>query len=142
MLSRRRRNWKKPLLPLRKRDHKKEEKEKGKSCGHCRKTGAHPPSRNCSAYGQHCLKFGRYNHSGSFWAKILPKPKRDITRPREGKPDGGASANVMDEYQFKALKRRSPEVKELGPSSDTLKTLKSDLRGKGEFTATLRNKLD
>ncbi|XP_067034764.1 uncharacterized protein [Acropora muricata] len=60
---------------------------------------------------------------------MVPKPKRDITRPREGKLDGGASANVMDEYQFKALKHRSQEIKELEPSSDTLKTLKSDLRG-------------
>ena len=39
-------------------------------------------------------------------AELVPKPKRDITRPREGKPDGGASANVMNEYQFKALKDR------------------------------------
>ena len=39
-------------------------------------------------------------------AELVPKPKRDITRPREGKPDGGAGANVMNEYQFKALKDR------------------------------------
>ena len=46
----------------------------------------------------------------------------------------------MDEYQFKALKRRSQEIKGLQPSRDTLKTLKSDLTVKDEFTATLRNK--
>ena len=39
-------------------------------------------------------------------AELVPKPKRDITRPREGKPDSGPSANVMNEYQFKALKHR------------------------------------
>ena len=65
MLSRRRRNPKKPPRPPRKRDHKKEEKEKGKSCGHCRKTGAHPPGRNCSAYRQQCFKCSKYNHYAS-----------------------------------------------------------------------------
>ncbi|KAL9952955.1 hypothetical protein ACROYT_G040288 [Oculina patagonica] len=55
-------------------------------------------------------------------------------------PDSGASANVMDEYQFKALKHRSQEIKNLEPSRDTLKTLQSNLTVKGEFTATLRNK--
>ena len=55
-------------------------------------------------------------------------------------PDSGASANVMDEYQFKALKHRSQEIKELELSRDTLKTLQSDLAVKGEFTTTLRNK--
>ena len=47
--------------------------------------------------------------------------------------------NVMDEYQFKALKHRSKGIKELKPSGDTLKTLQSDLEVKGEFSATLRN---
>ena len=46
----------------------------------------------------------------------------------------------MDEYQFKALKRRSQEIKELEPSRDTMKTLQSDLTVRSEFTATLRNK--
>ena len=55
-------------------------------------------------------------------------------------PDSGASANVVDEYQFKALKHRSQEIKELETSKDTLKTLQSDLTVKGEFTATLPNK--
>ena len=48
--------------------------------------------------------------------------------------------DVMDEYQFKALKHRLQEIKELEPSRDTLKTLQSDLTVKGEFTTTLRNK--
>ena len=54
-------------------------------------------------------------------------------------PDSGASANIMDEYQFRALKHRSQEISELYPSKDTLKTLQSDLVVKGEFPATLRN---
>lgn len=57
-----RRNLKKKLpQPLRKQDHKKEEKEKGKSCGYCGKTGADPPGRNLPAYGQQRLKCGKYN---------------------------------------------------------------------------------
>ena len=47
---------------------------------------------------------------------------------------------MMDEYQFKALKRRSQEIKELEPTRDTLRTLQSNLTVKGEFTTTLRNK--
>ena len=54
-------------------------------------------------------------------------------------PDSGASANMMNEYQFTALKHRSQEIKELEPSRDTLKTFQSDLTFKGEFTAILRN---
>ena len=61
----RRNSKKKPLRPPRKRENKKEEKEKGKSCGYCGKTGAHPPGRNCPAYGQQCLKCGKYNHYAS-----------------------------------------------------------------------------
>lgn len=50
----------------------------------------------------------------------------------------GASATVMDEYQFKALKHRSQEIKELEPSRDTLKTLKSDLLVKGNTRQNLK----
>ena len=55
-------------------------------------------------------------------------------------PDSGASLNVMDEYQFRGLKHRSKEIRELDPSKDTLKTLQSDLVSKGEFHTTIRNK--
>ena len=78
--------------------------------------------------------------------KIRSGPNQDTVLIRIGdidafvEPDSGASANVMDEYQFKALKHRSQEIKELEASRDTLKTLQSDLTVKGEFTATLRNK--
>ena len=189
--SRRRNLKKKPLRPPGKRDHKKEEKKKGKSCG---KIGTHPPGRNCPAYGQQCLKCGKYNHYASCCrtgctpqersketkreqvkktteaeetssdseddyiylqqtaqhlhqvTKIRSGPSQDTVLIRIGdidafvEPDSGASANVMDEYQFKALKHRSQEIKELEPRRDTLKTLQSDLTVKGEFTITLRNK--
>ena len=46
----------------------------------------------------------------------------------------------MYEYQFKALKHRSQEIKKLEPSRDSQKTLQSDLKVKGEFTTTLQNK--
>ena len=78
--------------------------------------------------------------------KIRSGPNQDTVRICIGdidafvERDSGASANVMDEYQFKVLKHRSQEIKELQPSRDTLKTLKSDLTVKGEFTATLLNK--
>lgn len=77
--------------------------------------------------------------------KIRSGPNQDTVLIRIGDIDAfvepdRASANVMDEYQFKALKHRSQEIKELDPSRDTLKTLQSDLTVKGEFTTTLRNK--
>ena len=78
--------------------------------------------------------------------KIRSGPNQDTVLIRIGdidafvEPDSGASANVMDEYQFKARKHRSQEIKGLEPSRDTLKTLQSHLIVKGEFTATLRNK--
>ena len=53
--------------------------------------------------------------------KIRSGPNQDTVLIRIGdidaavEPDSGASANVMDEYQFKALKHRSQEIKELQP---------------------------
>ena len=42
-------------------------------------------------------------------------------------PNSRASVNVVDEYQFRALKYRSKEIRELDPGKDTLKTLQSHL---------------
>ena len=83
----RRRNLiKGPPLPPGKRDHKKEEKKKGKSCGYCGKTKAHPPDRNRPAYGQ-CLKCGKYNHYASCMLQNrCPTPRGiqgDQERPRK-----------------------------------------------------------
>ena len=190
------RKWKPPRLP-RKQERKKEERSTGKSCGYCGKTGLHPPGRNCPAYGQQCLKCGKYNHYASccragagtdppqerskemhrgrvkktteaeetssdsdheyLYLQQIAQHLHQVKKVRSGgsqdtvlirigdidayvEPDSGASANVMDEYQFKALKHRSKEIKELEPSRDTLKTLQSDLTVKGEFKAILRNK--
>ena len=55
-------------------------------------------------------------------------------------PDSGASANIMDEYQFKALRHRSQEIGTLLQTKETLRTLQSNLRVIGEFPVTLRNK--
>ena len=55
-------------------------------------------------------------------------------------PDSGASANIMDEYQFRALKHRSQEIQELYPSEERVRALQSKLEVKGEFPVTLRNK--
>ena len=55
-------------------------------------------------------------------------------------PDSEEGVNVMDEYQFRALKHRSKEIGELDPSKDILKTLQSDLVVKGEFHTTIRIK--
>ena len=140
------------------------------------KTGAHPPGRNCPAYGQQCLRRVKYNHyalccrTGAQPQEGSKETKRErIKKTTEVEetssdsdddyiylqhtaqhlhigdidtfvePDSGASANVMDEYQFKDLKHRSQEIKELEPSRDTLKILQSDLTVKGVFTTTLRN---
>lgn len=48
-------------------------------------------------------------------------------------PDSGSSANIIDEYQFRALKHKSNSIRQLKPSKDTLKTLQSTLVVKGEF---------
>lgn len=53
-------------------------------------------------------------------------------------PDSGASANVMDEYQFRALQKRDPRLN-LDTSSDRLETIQGSLTVKGQFHATLRN---
>ena len=99
MLSRRRRNTKKPPRPPRKRDHKKEEKKKEKAKAVVTverqehtlqaETAQHTDNNVSSVVSTIIM------HHVAEW---VPKPKRDITTPREGKPDGGASANVMNEY--------------------------------------------
>ena len=45
----------------------------------------------------------------------------------------------MNEFQFKAFRHRSQEVKELYPSQDTLRTLQSDQMIKSEFPVTKQN---
>ena len=53
-------------------------------------------------------------------------------------PDNGASANIMDEYQFKALKRRA-NISELNPNYYQVKTIQGELSVKGEFETIIRS---
>ena len=55
-------------------------------------------------------------------------------------PDNGASVNIMDEYQFRALKHRSQEITELPPSNEKIRALQSKLQIKREFPVSIRNK--
>ena len=101
---RRRKSKKKLPRPPGKRDHKKEEKKKGKSCGYCGKTGAHPPCRNCPAYGQQCLKCGKYNHYASCW-RIGAQPQegsKETKRERVKKTTEAeeTSSNSDDDYIY------------------------------------------
>ena len=54
-------------------------------------------------------------------------------------PDSGAEVNLMDEHQFKSLKKRTSEKIELQPSKVKLKTIQGKLTTKGEFNATISN---
>ena len=54
-------------------------------------------------------------------------------------PDTGAVANVMDEYQYRALQHRSEYDMELRNSQTKLRTLQNELPIKGGFDAVLRN---
>lgn len=53
------------------------------------------------------------------------------------KSDNGV--NVMDEYHYKALKRKTYENTALQESSTELRTLQNVLQVSGEFKATMRN---
>ena len=56
-------------------------------------------------------------------------------------PDGGATMNIMDRYQFKALSHRSNKINQLQTSSETVKMLQSDLQVKGEFKWPLETRI-
>lgn len=51
--------------------------------------------------------------------------------------DSGASTNIMDEYQFKAIKRTN--TSELKPNYDWVKTIQGELSVKGEFETIIQN---
>lgn len=55
-------------------------------------------------------------------------------------PDTGAEVNVMDEHQYKALQKHSPETASLRHTNTQLSTLNSGLIVKGVFPVTLGNK--
>lgn len=70
--------------------------------------------------------------------KTVPLMINDILVRAE--PDSGADVNVMDEFQFRALKHRSTADLELQRSRIKLMTLQNELPIKGEFKAIIRNK--
>ena len=69
--------------------------------------------------------------------KTVPIVINDVIVHME--PDSGADVNVMDEYHYKALKRKSYENIALRGSSTRLSTLQNELHVSGEFKATARN---
>ena len=54
-------------------------------------------------------------------------------------PDSGADVNVMDEYHYKALKRKSYQNFALHDSCTRLSMLQKELHVSSEFKATARN---
>ena len=123
----RRNSKKKPLRPPRKRENKKEEKEKGKSCGYCGKTGAHPPGRNCPAYGQQCLKCGKYNHYASC-CRTGAQPQEGSKETKRGRikkttEAEETSSDSDDDYiylQETALHLHRVKKIRSGPNQDTV----------------------
>jgi len=72
------------------------------------------------------------------WSTAVKVEIREV--PAMVDPDTGAFANVMDEHQFKALKRHTKEKIMLEEPTIQLKTINSNLKTIGEFRATIRNK--
>ena len=54
--------------------------------------------------------------------------------------DSGAHTNLMDEFQYRALTRKSQEIGELRETRSEVKTIQSSLSTIGTFKATVRNK--
>ena len=69
--------------------------------------------------------------------KTVPLMVNDIHIRAE--PDTSADANVMDEYQYRALQHRSEYDMELRNSNTKLRTLQNELPIKGEFDVVLKN---
>ena len=69
--------------------------------------------------------------------KTVPIVINDVIVHME--PDSGADDNVMDECQYRALKRKTYDDITLKASSTKLSTLPNELKVSGEFKATARN---
>ena len=69
--------------------------------------------------------------------KTVPIVVKDVIVHME--PDSGADVNVMDEFQYSALKRKFFDDIELKESNTKLSTLQNTLGVSGEFKATARN---
>ena len=73
----------------------------------------------------------------SDFEKTVPVVINDVIVHME--PDSGADVNVMDEFQYRALKRKSFDEIALTESKTKLSTLQNELGISGEFKATARN---
>ena len=73
----------------------------------------------------------------SDFEKTVPIVVNDVIVHME--PDSGADVNVMDEFQYRALKRKSYDEIALTESKTKLSTLQNELGISGEFKATARN---
>ena len=73
----------------------------------------------------------------SDFEKTVPIVINDVIVHME--PDSGADINVMYEYHYKALKRKTYENLALHDSSTRLSMLQNELHVSGEFKATARN---
>ena len=69
--------------------------------------------------------------------KTMPIVINDVIVRME--PDSVADVNVMDEYHYNVLKRKSYENIALQNRSTKLSTLQNELQVSGEFKATARN---
>ena len=75
--------------------------------------------------------------SAAEWEKAVRVEIGDV--PAMVDPDTGASANVMDEFQFKALARHSKENIQLEDATLELKTINSKIETIGEFRTRIKN---
>ena len=73
----------------------------------------------------------------SDYEKTVPIEVNDVIVRME--PDSGADVNIMDEHQYRALKRKTYENITLEKSRTKLSTLQNELNVSGEFKATARN---
>ena len=118
---------KKPPRAPGKWDHKKGKEEKGKSCGYCGKIGAHPPGRNCPAYGQQCLKCGKYNHYASCCRTSTRNQERSKGTKRERikkttEAEETSSGSDDDYIYLQKTAQHLHRVKKIrsGPNQDTV----------------------
>ena len=126
---------KKPPRSPGKRDHKKKKEDKGKCCGYCGKTAAHSPRRSCPAYGQQCLKCGKYNHyasccrTGAQNQEISKGTKREKLKKTTVTEE--TSSGSDDDYSYlQDTAQHLHRVKEIrsGPNQDTVLIRIGDVR--------------
>ena len=127
-------NKKTPPQENRKQEHKKEKEAPRIAANTVEKTGLHPLDASAQLMDSNAwsvVKAIRTRLTSSKETEIEENSghcsyqNRRCWRAR--RIQQRASVNLTDEYQHRALKYRSKEIRELDPSKDTLKTLQSDL---------------